>query len=61
MSRYFEKTHTEIEFEETTCAECGGTWFWSLQQVKCFVITPDDEDAAVIKCPYCYCDHLFVL
>lgn len=61
MSNYFNKTHEEIEFEETTCAQCGGIWFWSFHFVKEYTITEQDEDAAVIECPYCKRKYLYVL
>ena len=60
MSKYFEKTHTEIEFEETTCAECGGTWFWSYNQVQSYAYH-DGEDYAVIHCPYCYTEYHYCI
>ena len=61
MSNYFNKTHEEIEFEETTCFQCGGTWFWSFHFANRYTVTPNNEDAVMIRCPYCNCEYAYVL
>lgn len=60
MSKYFEKTHEEVEFEQTICAKCGGVWFWSYNQVQSHAYH-DGEDYAVINCPYCCAEYHYCI
>lgn len=60
MSKYFDKTHEKITLEETICGECGGTWFWSLQQVTVYKVY-NDKEVAIISCPYCGAKHAYVI